>query len=576
MLVSNALVAFLSLAGPELPGRAPGSSPKNLGVAAQPGSRLEAFGSFCYLVVDEGDQGASDLNGDGDALDLVLFEYELASGTLTNLGIAILRGIPFQSLVAQDPFAVFLVPESDQGVDLNGDGDLQDVVVHAHDSRTGRTYDLAESWSGGVSFAPNYRQRSLTDGQRIVLPLTETTSDLNGDGDLLDAFVVATWSPAAGLQAYPLQGFPVFAGAEVRVHVSETTVDLNGDGDATDPSVLHRLDPASGAITNLGLAGYAYSESDLLTVVEASQNVDLDGNGLLDGQVAHALDPISGTVTNLGVRTFVQSFGVIGLSGLPLYPQQVALDWLPFASEEAAVDLNGDGDLLDAVLHVWDSTLPNAINLGATTTLPIATYTSASGVRTVLTTGFEPFSGIDGNGDGDLLDQYPLLVDEQGVAQPVSVALTPTGPNDAPIRVDGRWAAFLADETGQGVDLNGDGDLQDSIVVGLDLETRRVIRTNWPTGLYDLRIDGPWIYAFVEENGADLNSDGDGLDEVLHVLDASTRQRTNLGLAGYSAKAYESVYGDGGRALFFVHEPAHGDMDLNGDGDALDWVLFAL
>jgi hypothetical protein len=65
--------------------------------------------------------------------------------------------------------------------------------------------------------------------------------------------------------------------------------------------------------------------------------------------------------------------------------------------------------------------------------------------------------------------------------------------------------------------------------------------------------------------GADLNSDGDVADVVIHVYEASTGVTINLGIAGFGPIV------DRGRVVFFAGEQMQG-ADLNQDGDMADSV----
>jgi hypothetical protein len=83
-----------------------------------------AGGTF---VVSEASQGATDLNGDGDTLDQVLHFFDGTAAASTGRAIK-------SSSRATDAGAGFLfdVDEAGQGgVDLNGDGDALDTVVHS-------------------------------------------------------------------------------------------------------------------------------------------------------------------------------------------------------------------------------------------------------------------------------------------------------------------------------------------------------------------------------------------------------------------------------------------------------------
>jgi hypothetical protein len=83
-----------------------------------------AADGYVLFSLWESDQGG-DLNGDGDAEDFVLALYRLASGAVTPLGLAT-DGVAWLG----EHGAAMLVPEWSQGRDLNGDGDLDDRVLH--------------------------------------------------------------------------------------------------------------------------------------------------------------------------------------------------------------------------------------------------------------------------------------------------------------------------------------------------------------------------------------------------------------------------------------------------------------
>jgi hypothetical protein len=78
-----------------------------------------------------------DLNGDGDSAgDRVLHLFDSATLALTNLQLATERMRMGRRHVA------FTVIESRQGVDLNGDGDQLDRVLHLHWLASGETVNL--------------------------------------------------------------------------------------------------------------------------------------------------------------------------------------------------------------------------------------------------------------------------------------------------------------------------------------------------------------------------------------------------------------------------------------------------
>ena len=71
------------------------------------------------------EESGTDRNGDGDGLDLVIETYDAFTRAITNLGLATF--FLFESASDKALVAVF---ESEQGADLNGDGDQDDRVLH--------------------------------------------------------------------------------------------------------------------------------------------------------------------------------------------------------------------------------------------------------------------------------------------------------------------------------------------------------------------------------------------------------------------------------------------------------------
>jgi Tol biopolymer transport system component len=89
----------------------------------------------------EAAQGDTDLNGDGDTLDHVLGVYDLVSGELFNTGQAVIP-CRLQACDPRIPYRVtgdtvtFLTLEADQGgQDLDGNGDANDVVLQTFNAR---------------------------------------------------------------------------------------------------------------------------------------------------------------------------------------------------------------------------------------------------------------------------------------------------------------------------------------------------------------------------------------------------------------------------------------------------------
>ena len=134
-------------------------------------------------------------------------------------------------------------------------------------------------------------------------------------------------------------------------------------------------------------------------------------------------------------------------------------------------------------------------------------------------------------------------------------------------------AAFAVGEStqgfsGVGVDLNGDGDTLDRVLHVLHPQTGRTRNLRLALHRYQLANDRVAFSVLESGQGLDLNGDGDIADNILHVFDARTGQTTNLGMEG----AQYDVGGDV-VALLVSESVAKENMDLNNDGDQADYVL---
>ena len=115
---------------------------RNLGLAA---GDIAISNTDVCVCVSEADQGAggSDLNGDGDKSDGVLFYAPLGSSSPP-----INAGIACKQVKAVDGACVFTVPEADQGPGgtvLNGDGDMNDDVLHILHTATGQIENTGQA-----------------------------------------------------------------------------------------------------------------------------------------------------------------------------------------------------------------------------------------------------------------------------------------------------------------------------------------------------------------------------------------------------------------------------------------------
>jgi hypothetical protein len=540
----SALIAsgtFLGTAGPAF-----AASPvvTNLGVAVDVGS-VNPSGGLVAFMVSESDQ-ALDLNGDGDTDDHVVHAYDSSVG-MTNLGLA---GDPVPGFMSIDGgVASFNVSELAQGTDLNGDGDMADFVVHVYDSVANTTTNL------GLA-TPSPGDSIVRDGF-VGFPVSEASqggTDLNSDGDASDDVVhlhdvaansttnlgLATSEPTVTVN----DGFAAFT-----VNEADQGTDLNSDGDTTD-DVMHVCDGATATTDNLELAAVPSGVRHLgggvlvFSVREANEGVDKNGDGDTTDFVAHADDTTTGTVSNLGVAV-----GLISGSG------GVAAFAVPESAQDA--DLNGDGDKTDGVVHVYDAAVATTTNLG----LAAAAVRVSNGFVAVMSS--EPGDGTDYNGDGDASD-FVIQVYDVAASSTTNLGLAISA-----LQVDGGPLALVVDEADQGVDLNGDADTTDGVAHVYDLGSAAMTNLGLAaTG--GIRANGDLVGVSVVEadQGVDENGDGDISDLVAHVYDHAAGTTSNLGVAASS-----SISVGGGLAAWLASESDQDNSDLNGDGDSIDEVV---
>ncbi|MGB0331853.1 MAG: hypothetical protein ACPGPE_08545, partial [Planctomycetota bacterium] len=97
--------------------------------ATRPG--LRAKQNVGVHRISEAAQGNSDLNGDGDSTDFILQRFSLV-GAFASTYMATADNAPTPASyfeVGDAEFGALLTDEFMAGVDLNGDGDLNDNVV---------------------------------------------------------------------------------------------------------------------------------------------------------------------------------------------------------------------------------------------------------------------------------------------------------------------------------------------------------------------------------------------------------------------------------------------------------------
>lgn len=342
------------------------------------------------------------------------------TGTSANLGLAVpglagdatLLATVNPKLAARGDHSAFLVSESEQGEDRNGDGDTLDWILHAFDVSPGALRNLALAveppliQNGGLG-PKRPPAMKLTD-ETLVFHVSEKkqgNTDLNSDGNL---------------------GTSTLDDTALFVHVLGTPI-----------------------VRNLGLTAWQYEEvGGLLAfeVLESMQGQDLNQNGTQSDLVAHVHDVAAGTTWNLGVAT-VRPFD-IGRGFRDLSPFQIHGHWvaLPVIESASGSDSNGDGDAVDTVLFLANASTHQLVSTGlavAADELQDADRARfhPSGILALLVS--EKGQGnTDLNGDGDVLDLVLHFLDpETGELLSAGVAATPPL-----LPSHGRWYPFTAGE----------------------------------------------------------------------------------------------------------------------------------
>ncbi len=522
-----------------------GAKPKNSVVSPS------GDGRFISLPVAELDQGG-DLTGNGLQLDLVPFVVDVATRRITHTGLAMKSKDGFAS--AGKWLLQSVSEEHVPSIDLNGDGDIEDSVMHLIDVTTGIAHNT------GIAAA------RFMIGERLAVLLASEHAhgvSFNGDSDAEDIVVfvldlVTGRLTNLGVAANNASAATVLRGSTLAFVAEERDegVDLNEDNDRVD-GVFHVYDADTQTVVNTGLAGTRPVLGAGFVAMSVSEHEqgeqDLDHNGWVGDGVYHIFDLATQEVTNLGFghpqKVMPQVFGALIIAR---------------AVERPGWDVNGNGAFVDSfplLLHVPTGSvriIPRSTNGFVHRDGDILAWESSEGSE----------GNVDLNGDGDTKDAvvsvHRLSTNETWMI-PLAAQVI-----DAH---DGILALEVSEKSQGGSDLNGDGwVLTDSIVFTYDTSTG----VTWNTGLISPVVENPRVLAGhvlatrrESDVGVDLNDDGDVDDSVFQWLDVSTQTMRNLGVAGFKSHAVGDV------AVLEVNEGSP-DNDFNGDGDTTDIVFHIL
>jgi hypothetical protein len=195
---------------------------------------LAADGTLVGIVTTESAQGNTDLNKDGDQDDAVAQCYTLGAAKVVNIGRDATGG-----MVVNRGKVAFSCSEEDNGAkDLNGDGDTEDFVVLAYDPAKGPNGTVTNTKlaaDGDLAAGDGFLAWKLLESD-------QGNRDLNRDGDTDDSVLAAmdlstnAATPSSVAAADSL--FVSSAGVAFSTfEADQGERDLNMDGD-TDDEIL--------------------------------------------------------------------------------------------------------------------------------------------------------------------------------------------------------------------------------------------------------------------------------------------------------------------------------------------------
>jgi hypothetical protein len=538
------------LAGP------PGPTLTNAGLVTQRGE-LVGEDELWLVAAREFESGGRDLDGDGDAFDQVVFVTDLKRNRTTNSGFALSPTAGAFSLAVGGRHAAYAASELATGRgDLNGDGDTADDVVHVYDGGDGTTRGLALALAAGT--------RPVVEGGIVAFLVSEAAQggrDIDGDGDATSTVLFVYQVAARTLVRTRIDvATELFVDAgRVAYLALEDGLDQNGDGDALD-LVLRTFDPVTEIDASTGLAsdGSALLAADgrwLVAVPEAAQG-GLDANGDLDADdvILQVVDPLGGVIRSLGLfappEFRLASRATSGRDSFAL-----------LVPETDGVDRNLDGELDDLVAITYD---PRAEVL-ASSQLAAAAPTFAGEVLGFL--ALEAAQGVDLNGDGDLADAVAHILN------PGTGRVSNLRTDAVDLRGSQDFLMMARAERASAVDWNLDGDQDDVVVHAFSRQNGRTTNTAIAS-LDAFGSSTSELLLYVDEagEGLDLNGDRDLADQVFVSFDVPRATSTSLGLAGSEGDGRFASVSRAGALVLLVDEQAQG-VDLDGDGDRFDQVL---
>ena len=538
---------------------------RNSAVALASGnSPLVGSGVWLGFLLSEAAQGSggSDYNQDGDTIDSIVTRINTDTASRAILDVAA------QELAFARQTLFMLVSEAADARDWNGDMDVSDrVLLYVRPSESTPTFlDTVSSATSMAAIGGTvvYAAEAAPAGA-METNLRLTTVASNGAAPSAPATILTGSDPNNDGISYRVTGRDgnvVFLRADEAVDG-----DLNGDGDATDANIFAVLDAGEATPTAIN-SGLAISAESTPTAVPIS------GGG--EWLVAFLVDEMA--------------------EGESLNdPALFALAWAPPNCASA------DADLDDHVLH-WFQLTDLAMGTAAVNTGLIGASTATAYahreefVGVVMPESDQGAALCNLNGDGDDSDDVFRWVDASNpAATPLPVTSTSRliaingdipGGSGGVVRLDDAWV-IVVDESADGRDWTGDGQQDREVVLahnpassgqgwnaqhGSETPTRP-IGVSWMSE--DPGSGSRMLAGLLEASvTSDLNVDGDQLDAVPTLPEVVTENRLSFpGVGIASAATNAGIVVEQNVGYHRVSEAAQGNLDLNGDGDAIDMVL---
>jgi hypothetical protein len=517
--------------------------------------------SFAYLASEQ-HSNAFDANSDGDQLDSFPVVVDTVTGDEIQLGVAA------QGMVWVEDHLYVDVLEMEGLDDWDGGGLGQRVLLHWTAGMTAPEYvatldlsaDLAVVSTGDLAVALTSSLTTITDTSLVVFEAANPITPV----------VVPNHDVEAGstLELLGEEDGLVFVG----IDETSTAVDHNGDADALDERVLALLD-ASYEVTLGAYTDSLYTIGLALPAGDTPLLAEVDGvhNWVVAFLVDEA-DQDNGSITSLN------TIGQVGSSFSPCHPVDV------------------DADIDDEVLHFMGFlevvhggvAVTNSGLVGGERLIYADGY-----VGTVSREGDE--AACDLNGDGDLNDRVFrwVLADRNNLTHENDDsrlhALGNIGGPAGEIAEMGDRFVIIVNESADGRDQDGHGVEDRDLVAWLE----PAAETAWNFH-HDNDSDYGWVIAtwmgelvgttrigigFSEQSNEtpyDLNNDGDEVDSVptFAYYDSGTGYMEFPGFAIGGDPDEMGITILGNRAYYRVSEVENGG-DLNGNGSGSDYMLWA-